>query len=236
MIRSAAAARSTRSKPTPRMSTRADAKARSLVDCDEASAEEVEVLERHTRALGDAVQRVLGNVAGDPGDLRQELVHVAQKSAAARKHHALVDDVRRELWWSLLENGLHRAHDLLKDRIHRLGDLVGADRDRAWQTGDEVPSAPFHRELGIHRQRRPDLDLHVFRRALADHEVVALAHEVRDRLVELVPGGAHATRYDDATQRDDRDLRGPAADVDDEIAGRARDRNVRADRGRERLL
>src|SRR5881394_2573281 len=85
MIRSAACARSMRSKATPRMSTRAAAKAPSLVDCDEASAEEVEVLERHTGALGHAIQRVLGHIAGDSGDLRQELVHVAQESAAARE-------------------------------------------------------------------------------------------------------------------------------------------------------
>src|SRR5712691_1928313 len=131
MIRSAAAARSMRSNPTPRMSTRAGAKPPPLVDCDEASAEEVEVLERETRALGNAVQRVLGDVAGDPGDLGQELVHVAKERAAAGQDHALVDDVGRELWRGLLENGLHRAHDLLKNRIHRLGDLVRTDRNRA---------------------------------------------------------------------------------------------------------
>src|SRR5439155_20989451 len=109
MIRSAAAARSTRSKPTPRMLTRAGAKARSLVDCDEASAEEVEVLERQTRALGDAVERVLGHVARDPGDLRQELVHVPQERAAAGEDHALVDHVRRELRRCFLENGFNRT-------------------------------------------------------------------------------------------------------------------------------
>src|SRR5438046_7613540 len=111
MIRSAAAARSTRSKPTPRMSTRRGAKARSLVDCDEASAEEVEMLERHTRALGDAVERVLRHVAGDAGDLRQKLVHVPQKRAAAGEDHALIDDVRRELRRRFLQNGFHCAHD-----------------------------------------------------------------------------------------------------------------------------
>src|SRR2546429_8841251 len=108
MIRSAACARSMQSKPTPRMSTRAAAKAPSLVDCDEASAEEVEVLERHTRALGHAVERVLGHVAGDSGDLRQKLVNIAQESAAAGKDHPFVDDVRRKLRWRLLQNGLHR--------------------------------------------------------------------------------------------------------------------------------
>src|SRR5256712_6429324 len=151
MIRSAAAARSTRSKPTPRMSTRADAKARSLVDCDEASAEEVEVLERAAVTLRDAIERILGHIAGNPGDLRQELVHIAQERAAPRQDHSLVDDVRRELRWRFLENGLRGAHDLLEDWIHRLGDLVRTDRDRPRQTLDEIPAANFHRQLGIHR-------------------------------------------------------------------------------------
>src|SRR5438034_11704994 len=112
MIRSAAAARSTRSKPTPRMSTRAGAKFPRLADRDEASAEEVEVLERHARALGDAVERVFGDVAGDAGDLRKELVHVAQERAAPGQDHPLVDDVRRELRRRFLEDGLHGSHDL----------------------------------------------------------------------------------------------------------------------------
>src|SRR5207245_6241139 len=120
-IRSAAAARSTRSKPTPRMSTRRGAKARSLVDCDEASAEEVEVLEREARALGDAIERVLGHVAGDAGNLREELVHVAQERAAAGEDHAFIDDVGRELRRSLLEDGIHGTRDLLMERIHHLG-------------------------------------------------------------------------------------------------------------------
>ncbi len=54
-----------------------------LVDGDEAPPEEVEVLERQAGALRDAVQRVLGDVAGHPRDLRHELVHVAQEGAAA---------------------------------------------------------------------------------------------------------------------------------------------------------
>src|SRR5438034_10206245 len=120
MIRSAAAARSTRSKPTPRMSTRAGAKFPRLADRDEASAEEVEVLERHTRSLGDAVERVFGDVAGDAGDLREELVHVAKERATAREDHSLIDDVRCELRRRFLEHRLYRAHDLLEYGIHGL--------------------------------------------------------------------------------------------------------------------
>src|SRR5687768_12378433 len=111
MIRSTAAARGTRSKPTPSTSTRADT---TLADGDEASAEEVDVLEREAGALRDAIKRVLGDVTRDAGDLRQQLVHIAKKRPATRKHHALVDDVGRQLRWRLLENGLDGSDDLLQ--------------------------------------------------------------------------------------------------------------------------
>ena len=52
--------------------------AATLADRDEAPTEEVEMLERDARALRDAVQRVLRDVARNAGDLRQELVHVPQ--------------------------------------------------------------------------------------------------------------------------------------------------------------
>src|SRR5919201_1003186 len=129
-MRSRAEGRSTLSKAIPSTSTRAPTRA-SLMNADEASLEEVEVLEGEAGALRDAVERVLGHVARDAGDLGHELVHVAQQRAAAREDHPLVDDVGGELRRRLLENSLHRADDLLEDRIHRLGDLVAADRDGA---------------------------------------------------------------------------------------------------------
>src|SRR6266850_2499979 len=233
-MRSAAPARSTRSKPTPSTSTRAGTNL--LADGDEASAEEVDVLQRQAGALRHAVERVLRDVAGDAGDLRQELVHVAQQRAAARQDHSLVDHVGRQLRRGLFENGLHRRDDLLEHWVHRLGDLVAADRDHPRQTRDEVTTSDLHRELLVHRHRGPDLDLHVLGGALADHQVVPLAHEVRDRLIELVARGTHAARDDDAAQRDHRDLRGAAADVDDQVPARTGDRDVRADRRGERLL
>ena len=58
-------------------STRSDA-------LDERLLEEVEVLERETRAERDAVERVLGDVARDAGDLGQQLVDVAQQRRRRR--------------------------------------------------------------------------------------------------------------------------------------------------------
>src|SRR5688572_13847393 len=233
-MRSTAAARGTRSKPTPSTSTRADTTL--LADGDEASAEEVDVLEREAGAFGDAIQRVLGDVTRDAGHLRQQLVHVAKERAATGQDHPLVDDIGCELRRRLLEDGFDRGDDLLQHGVHRLRDLVASDRDRPRETGDEIAAADLHRQLLIHRHRGSDLDLHVFGGALADHEVVSLANKVRDRLVKPVARGAHAPRHDDAAERDHCDLRGAASDVDDEVPARTRDRDVRADRRGERLL
>ena len=57
-----------------------------------------------------------------------------------------------------------------------------------------------------------------------------------DGLVEVVAGGADGQAGDDAAQRDDRDLGGPAADVDDHVAGGLVHGEPGADRGGHRLL
>ena len=61
-------------------------------------------------------------------------------------------------------------------------------------------------------------------------EQVVLALDVLDDgLVHLVAADAHGLRKDDAGERDDGDLGGAAADVDDHVAGRLGDRQARAD-------
>src|SRR5207249_6419477 len=203
---------------------------------DEALPEEVEVLQGEAGSERNAVEGVLGDMAGDAGDLRQELVDVPQESPAAGHDHALVDDVRGQLGRRLLEHAPHGGDELLKRRLDRLHDLRARDRDRPRQAGDEVAATHLHLELALERERRADLDLHVLGGPVADHEVVLLADVRRDRLVELVAADAQRRRDDDAPEGDDRDLARPAADVDDHVAGGPADGDVRADRCRERLL
>ena len=88
----------------------------------------------------------------------------------------------------------------------------------------------------VERVRVADLHLDALGRLLADGEVV-LALQVRDdRLVHLVAADAHALRVDDAGERDDGDLGGAAADVDDHVAGGLGDGQPGADGRRHRLL
>src|SRR5204862_5105045 len=110
------------------------------------------------------------------------------------------------------------------------------DRNRARQARDEIPAADLHLQLTLEGQRRADLDLDLFGRALADHQVVLLADVGGDRLVELVAANAERGRHHDATERNHGDLARAAADIDDHVAGRPADGDVGADGSGERLL
>ena len=73
-------------------------------------------------------------------------------------------------------------------------------------------------------------------RALAEGEAVLLLDELDDRVVELVAADADRLAGDDAAERDDGDLGGAAADVDDHVAGRLLHRQTGTDGRRHRLL
>src|SRR4051812_36301292 len=113
---------------------------------DQRLLEEVEVLQRQARAEGDAVQRVLGDVARHPGHLGEQPIDVAEQGAAPGHHHPLVDDVRAELGRRLLENRPHGRNELLERRFDRLHHLGRRDRDRPRQARDEVTAPDLHLE------------------------------------------------------------------------------------------
>ncbi len=81
-----------------------------------------------------------------------------------------------------------------------------------------------------------DLDLDVLGGAFADHEIVGAAHVIDDALVEFIAGDADAAAKNDAAERDDGDLGGAAADVDDHVAGRFLHGQADADRRGHRFL
>ena len=116
----------------------------------------------------------------------------------------------------------------------RISSLV--EHDRLRQAGDHVAAADLGLDLLLHRVGRADLELDLLGRLLADQQLVLALDVVDDRLVELVAADADRLRDDDPAERDDRDLAGAAADVDDHRAGRLADRQAGADRRRHRLL
>ena len=101
----------------------------------------------------------------------------------------------------------------------RLADsLVGHD-DVSRHAFEHVPALHFHLERLVERRGRSDLELDLLGGALADEQVVVprmcwmIASSMR------VAGDAQRTAVDDAGQRDDGDVGGAAADVDDHVAG-----------------
>src|SRR5262249_13862969 len=101
---------------------------------------------------------------------------------------------------------------------------------------DQVAAANLHGLNFVARVRRTDGDLYELRGPLADEQVVLALDVLDDGLVHLVTGHADRARKHDTAQRDDGDLGGAAADVDDHVTGRLGDRKAGADRRRHRLF
>ena len=154
----------------------------------------------------------------EAGLLPQAPVEVLEQRAAARQDDALVHDVGRELGRRLLERDADRVDDDPDGLREGLADLRVGEREGLRDALDEVAALDLHRDRLVERVGRPDLDLDLLGRALADQEVVLALDVLNDRLVHLVRRDAHGLRVDDARERDDGDVRRPAADVDDHVA------------------
>ena len=136
----------------------------------------------------------------------------------------------------LVERRLHGVNDG-SDRLGQgFADLLGRERDRARQTADQVATTDVGGELVVERPARPHVHLDLLGGAIADREGELLLDVLHHRVVELVAGDADRLRGDDAAERDDRDLGGAAADVDDHVAARLVHRQVGADRRGHRLF
>ena len=83
---------------------------------------------------------------------------------------------------------------------------------------------------------RAEGDLDLLGGALADEQVVLALQVGDDGLVHLVSGHADGARVDDAGERDDGDIGGAAADVDDHVAAGFGDGQACADGGDHGLL
>src|SRR6185436_1145290 len=84
--------------------------------------------------------------------------------------------------------------------------------------------------FALQRNRRAEADLDPLRGGLADEEAVGPPHELDDGLIQLVAPGPDRRVTHDTRQRDDRDVGGSAADVDDHAADQSLHRQAYADR------
>src|SRR5690606_22461088 len=143
----------------------------------------------------------------------------------------LVDDVGGQFRGRLLQHRLHGGDDLGQRLLHRLIDLGRVEHQVPRQAGHQVAPADLPLVVPVPGIGGADLDLELFRRTLADHQVEFLAGEADDRGVEGIAPDPEGTANDDAAQGQDRDVRCTAADVDDHVAAGLGDVEARAERG-----
>ncbi|EGJ77410.1 putative cell shape-determining protein MreB [Streptomyces sp. Tu6071] len=198
--------------------------------------ERLELLDALAGAERHGVERVLGDVDRHPGLAAQPLVEAAQQGAAPGENDAPVHDVTGELGRALVERRLDRVDDRVDRFLDRLAHLARRDHDGLREPGDEVAATDLGVLVVLQVVRRTDGDLDLLGGALAEEEAVLLLDVLDDRVVQLVARDADGLRGDDAAERDDGDLGGAAADVDDHVAGRLVHREPGADRRGHRLL
>src|SRR5476651_1412111 len=209
-----------------------------LVHGGQDAAQLIDIFHRMSRAKRDAEQRILGHRNRQAGGLAQHGVHVGQHGAAAGKHDALVDDVGGQFGGGVLQRDLHGLDDGADRLLQALGDLTLGDHQFLRHAVHQVAALDLHRAAFavVGRARRSDGLLDALGRTLADQQVMVAADVGDDRLVHLVAANTHGAWIHDAAQRQDRDFRRAAADVDHHRARGLGDRQAGADRGSHRLL
>src|ERR1035437_4162982 len=207
-----------------------------LLGSDHHSLEGVQLLQDQAGATNHRRQWILGDIDRHHRLVGEELIQPAEQGPAAGQDHAPVHDVGDQFRWRLLEGLLDRRDDRRNDVGEGLANLDRGHLNRLGQAGHEVAAADVEllvlgqRVCGAHR------DLDVLGGAIPDQKVEVAPDELDDALVHLVAADADRLAGDDAAQRDDGDLAGATANVDDHRAGGLPDRQAGPNRGRHRLL
>ena len=170
------------------------------------------------------------------GLLAQPLVQRVKQRAAARQHDALVHHVGREFRRHPFK-GLQDGLDDLRNRfIQRFPDLAVGNPEASGHAAHEITPLDVHVQRLLERKGGADLDLDPLGGPLADQHVVLALQMLGNRLVHRVARHAERAAVDRPGERNDGDVAGAAADVDDHVARRFRDRQAGADRRHHRLL
>jgi hypothetical protein len=179
---------------------------------------------------GRGVQRVAVDHDRQAGLVGQALVEAPQQRSPAGERHAVLHDVGRQLGRGGVDDLLHGVDHRHHRPLERLPDLGRRRHDRAGQAGDEVPAPDLGvvvvggvtprrpGRVGAGRTGRADLDLELLGRPLPEGQAVLLLDPVDDRLVEVHPAQPERLPGHDPAERQDGDLRPPAADHDDHAA------------------
>src|SRR5450631_970150 len=205
-----------------------------LVDLD--LPQQAEVAQHLARAKNYAGQRIIGDGNRQAGLFANALIEILDQRSAAGQHNAAIADIRAQFRGRAFQRDANRIHDRRDALGQGLTNFAVFDGDGLGYALDQVAALDLHGQRLVEHIRRANFDFDLFRRALADQQVVLALEVIHDGLVHLVPGHADGARIDDAGERNYRDIRGTAADVDDHVAGGLGDGQTRANGGHHRLL
>src|SRR5580700_6168668 len=191
--------------------------------------EQLEIAEHLTGAQNHAAQRIVGDGNGQAGFFADALVKIFQQRAAAGEHDAAITDVGGKFRRRTLEGDANRVHDGRNAFAEGLADFAVVNRDGFGHALDQVAALDFHGHGLVELVGGADFHFDLLGSALADQQVIFPLQIIHDSFVHLVAGHAHGTGVDDATQRDDGDVGGAAADVNHHIAAGLGDGQSRAD-------
>jgi hypothetical protein len=119
----------------------------------------IEVVERRARAERDAGQRRLRAEHRHASLLSDALGEPPHQRAPTDEQDSVPAEVRRQLWWRVLERVVDRLQDLANWTDHRLSDLLAAQFDARRQPGEQVASLDVEGLLMVERGRGADRDL-----------------------------------------------------------------------------
>src|SRR5579862_2892427 len=180
--------------------------------------QQLEIAEHLAGAENHAAKRVIRNGNRQTSLFPNPLIQVLQQCATTCEHNATIADIGRQLRRRAFQRHANRIHDGGDALTESLANLAVIHRNSFWNAFYEVAALYLHGERLFQRICGTDFHLDLLGGALANQQVIFPLQIVHDGFVHLVAGHPHGTRINDAAERNDCDISGSTANVDDHVA------------------
>src|SRR5690606_29056880 len=181
-------------------------------------------------------QGLFGDDHRQAGFLAQQLVQVTQQRAAASEDKTALGDIRGQLRRRLFQRALDRLDDGLQGFLQGFQHLVGVQGKGPRHTLGQVATAHVHFQQFATGEGHTNFLLDALGGGFTDQAAVVAPHIGDDGFVKAVAADPYRFRVDHTVERNQGDLGGTTADIDDHGAMGFLDRQAGADGRRHRLF
>ena len=115
----------------------------------------------------------------------------------------------------LLQNIMHSFYNGVYRLLQSLTHIKIAHHNTYRQTGDHMAAFNFHFDLVLIFADGAHLNFDFLRCALTNQQIVLALHITNDRLIKIIAGHLYRSALHNAAQRNDSDVRGTAANIND---------------------